>query len=263
MKRLIVLAASLAMAAVLLPGKAAATGNPYMLNLVVSGTTEMSTNLSNGTTNKTEVDIFKSTTMTFNNKYIYNLVSNAVANGYDDLGTNLTGTTLPADGYIAFNAFGTTPLFNEANGVFYVTNKSGFYHPLSGRDATNGYYSFMELDSSSFDFDDGFDAAATGDVSDKTEKGTITLTEPATFYVHDNPYQYDFQDHPDVVNDNEMAIEIRCSIKAALTVSYTSNFENITYVAFPVSSIGTGSGNAVVSGDYPAIVTAGKLTLSQ
>src|SRR5215469_10131106 len=68
-------------------------------------------------------------TMSFNNKFIYTIISNAVANVTNWAGAAIAPTNLPADGYIAYN-----PAVNDemVTGVFYVTNKSGLYYPLSG-----------------------------------------------------------------------------------------------------------------------------------
>jgi len=262
MKRLIILAA-MAATAVLLPGKAAATANPLLLNLTVSGTVEVWTNEYNQGTNKTEIDIASSTTVSFNTKYIYNLISNAVANAYGEIGTNLTPTNLPANGYIAFNVTNVdNPGYpvNGDSGTFYVTNKTGFYFPLSGRDATNGYYSFIEFDDDDFDFYDNFYGAYKGSSSNKFPyKGSYTENEPSVFYVHDNPYSYDDGDYPYIVFDNVIAIEIRSNIKA---IWNNTNGIYGTPISQSDASTGSGCGTAMINDNYNTAVTSGKITLS-
>jgi hypothetical protein len=254
MKKLIILAA-MAAVAVLLPGKTVAAINPLLINLTVSGTLEVETYTV--FTNKTEINLDTSSAITFNNKYVYNLISNAVANAYTNLGPKLTPTNLPANGYIAFNINGMDDAANEGQGTFYVTNKSGFYFPLSGYDATNNYYSFIELDDNEFDFYNDFWDAENGGESDKTGKATYIEMEPSDFYVHDNPYSYDDADNPFMVYSNYMAIEIRSNLKA--TWYSTNNTENLT--GYTATSTGGGCGNAVIEGDHRAAVITGKITL--
>jgi hypothetical protein len=84
-------------------------------------------------------------TYSLNEKTVYLLVSNYVANAANYSFTNIAGTNLPADGYIAFDANWDS---------FYVTNKAGFYYPLRGFDANGQIYSWIELDSFvSYDLD--------------------------------------------------------------------------------------------------------------
>jgi hypothetical protein len=271
MKRLIMLAA-MAATAVLLPGKAAATANPFLLNLNVSGTVEVWTNVNEwdtnnaGASNRTEVGVASSVTMSFNNKYIYNLISNAVANAYGDLGTNLTPTILPAKGYIAFNVISNDNPYDEGSGTFYVTTRTGSFFPLSGYDSKTNYYSFIELDDDDFDFYENFYGADVGGINDRTLKGTFTENEPSVFYVHDNPYSYDAGDNPSVVINNFMAIEIRSNIKAIW--GYT-NWNDSPPPAGPEGDVvkqtdvstGGGCGNAVIKGQAYSAVTTGKISL--
>src|ERR1700722_20322482 len=149
MKKMIALAV-MAVVTVFFAGSVAAAPNPFLLNLTISGTMEVQTNFDS--TNKTEYYIDTSKVTSFNNKYIYNLISNAVADAYGNLGTNLTPTNLPADGYIAFNINGYDNPYGDGNGTFYVTNKSGLFYPLSGYDTNGLYYSFIEFDDDDFDF---------------------------------------------------------------------------------------------------------------
>ncbi len=273
MKKLIILAAMSA-AAILFPGKSAATPNPLLLNLTVSGTLEVWTNADGWLTNnaggaqsnKTEVGIAKSITTSFNTKYIYSLISNAVANAYGNLGTNLTATNLPANGYIAFNVLNVdNPGYpdNGESGTFYVTNKSGFYFPLSGYDSTTtNYYSFIELDDNDFDFFDNFFAPSVGAINDKTTAGTFTENEPSVFYVHDNPYSYDDGDYPYEVFYNTMAIEIRSNIRAVWgDTDWDPSVPQGVITKQTDASTSGGCGAAVIKGNNYSAVTSGKITL--
>jgi hypothetical protein len=260
MKRLIILAA-MAATVVLLPSKAAATANPLLLNLTVSGTVEVWTNSYLFSTNKTETNITSSVNVSFNNKYIYNLISNSVAGAYGELGTNLTPTNLPANGYIAFNVVNADNPeypYNAGSGTFYVTNKSGFFYRLSGYDAGTNYYSFIELDDDDFDFYDNFYGAYVGAENDKTSKGTYTEMEPSAFYVHDDPYSYDDGDQPSTVFSNKWAIEIRSNIKAIWT---TTNGPYGVPASQSDSSTGSGCGTAMINANDNTAVTSGKITL--
>lgn len=191
------------------------------------------------------------TTYSFNNKQLYNLISNIVANAgswsYDDI----TPANLPADGYIAFSPNTYVPFTNSFNGtnfissggsygLFYVTNKTGIYYPLSGTDGDGFYYSWVELDtqntlyntftnitsttntifSSSIQFgwlntnivaglsipNAPFNGVATCNVSDVTGAGTATETSTGLLYIHDDPYIYDDADNPDIFWDNFLRI---------------------------------------------------------
>lgn len=126
MKKLIlftVVAAALALAT----GKAAASA------FNISGTAVFNyTNYIKGTNY-----IAKTATMSINNAFIYNWISNAVANATNGLATNL-----PARGYLVYFPLGSD---GKYNGYFYVTDTKDFYYPLSGLDTNNDHYSFMEL----------------------------------------------------------------------------------------------------------------------
>jgi hypothetical protein len=253
MKRIIASAVVMAMA-VLLPGRTAAAPNPFLLNLTVSGTMEVQTNFD--TTNKTESDVDISKVMTFNTKYVYRLISNAVANAYGNLGTNLTPTNLPADGYIAFNIRGYDNPDGDGNGTFYVTNKSGFYYPLSGYDTNSQYYSFIEFDDNDFDFNHGFGYAENGSTSDKTGVGKYTIMQPSVFYVHDDPYEYDDAENTRTVFNNYMALEVRSNIKALWTMTNNLNTANTD------TTSGGACGTVVINGSGRTSVLTGKITLS-
>jgi hypothetical protein len=225
----------------LLAGRASAGTNPptQFTILNVSGTFE------SGVTNYDKLDrkgtnvvdtneISFEKTMTFNNKTIYSIISNAVANAQSiSESTNVPTATLPPDGYIAFsqgaNDFAPTGYY--AGGFFYVTNKSGFYFPLSGEGSNNTAYSWMEFetqvsetqvggsDSFYLGFAENFDGGANRNYDVKTEAGSISTTSTALLFIHDNPLGYDDADYPGVFYlDNGTAIEIRGILKISLTI---------------------------------------------
>ena len=147
-------------------------------------------------------------THSFTEKTVYLLVSNYVANARYYSYTNIAGTNLPANGYIAFNS-------NRS--LFYVTNKAGFYYPLSGFDDKGEYFSWIELDSLVFYGDDEgylnygiafqpavrlFNTVASYHLDSKGN-GSSTCASTAVFYIHDDPYNYDDADNPFVYWEND------------------------------------------------------------
>ena len=154
-----------------------------------------------------------------NEKTVYTLISNAVANveGYSIALSNLP-VHLPANGYIAFNPESYDGGPEDGNGYFYVTNKTGYYFQLSGLDTNGTYYSFMELDSYVYyddndalalGFDDVFDDVASYNLN-SSGNGSSTAVATAVLYIHDYPYDTDDADNPGVVfDDNDNLIEIR------------------------------------------------------
>lgn len=192
-------------AAALVPIKTLAAIGVF--NLDVSGTVKIQ---NEDNTNKMTL-----TTKSFNEKYLYKLISAAVAHVQDTIATNtIADETLPSDGYIAFNPsyeFDGVPNGPDDSiyGLFYVTNKSGFYYPLSGYDSNGQFYSFMEFDAyityangqsnPSMNVDFGYNASDIGDysVDRKTGKGSGTSTSNGMLYMHDDPYTYDAFDYPD------------------------------------------------------------------
>jgi hypothetical protein len=157
--------------------------------------------------------------VTFNNAKIYNLISNAVANAHSISGnTNIPSTTLPADGYIAFN-----PTFDGGHDeFFYVTNKSGYYFPLGGVTTNDTYYSWIELDTlivsyGNTGFGIYFDASYKETADLNTQDGSVASTSTALLYIHDNPLSYDDSDNIYEYQANNMAIEIHGILKANIT----------------------------------------------
>lgn len=258
MKMLVLLAAA-ASAAAFFPLKAtASSGGPLILN--VSGTIMVQESYTNYTSTETNINTI--TTFSFNQKYIYNLISNSVAS------TNfpfLLRTNMPPDGYIAFDP---TNAFNEnvtngdyySSGVFYVTNKAGFSYKLNGFDSHGDFYSYIELNDDDVGFYNNFYGAFKGSESTKTQIGTYAETETADLFIHDNPYAYDAGDHPNVILNNETAIEIRSTLKATLVYEgpYTvlSNDRDV--------STGGGTGSAVIGAfadGVDATVSSGHFSL--
>lgn len=149
---------------------------------------------------------------------LYNLISNSVANvGF--YSTGLTPTNLPANGYIALNPTNTDGV---VNGTFYVTNRSGFYYPPSGYDNNGDYYSFVELDTFYNDTNNdlgmvslgfgsetnSFNGVATENFNTANGDGSAVITVPATFYIHDNPYDYDTSSSPNYFYANQDALAL-------------------------------------------------------
>jgi hypothetical protein len=189
-------------------------------------------------------------TLSFNNKFIYTIISNAVANAALWTGTNIASTNLPADGYIAFNPKASDGM---VQGIFYVTNKSGIYYPLSGYDTNGDYYSWIELDGQNEQYGYGaegsfqfgwdyqhvpyntFSGLAAYDLNSEYV-GTQTETSTALLYIHDGPYSYDDADNPNIFfEDNLNAIEIRGILTAILETD--DNWTTISSISI------TGSGN--------------------
>jgi len=209
-------------------------------------------------------DTSKVTSLSWSETQVYSLITNALAN----VGTNGTGiasTNLPAGGYIAFNPNGND---GNVSGVFYVTNKSGLYYPLSGVDTNGNYYSYMELDAYVADsddtnsalaildlgFSDNFNGIETGSFNGANGSGSETATSTAVLYVHDNPYSFNEGNNAGAYYGNGNAFEISGVADIKLT------FKDGNVTAWDISLQGTG--NAVVDNSQNAIVTSGHLTTS-
>jgi hypothetical protein len=208
MKSFAVLAA-LAVSAAFVPFKAPA--KDFVLN--VSGTIKLQ---NQDTATKGTI-----ATVSFNEKSLYALITNALASG-----TYIPATNMPANGYIAYSTNADTA-FPETgyNGIFYVTNKSGFYYQLSGLDTSDAY------------------------------NGSGSGVSTAVLYVHDDPYSYNDADNPDELLNNSNAIEIRgiatIPLKFAAGVNIISSFSL------------TGTGNSIFEGlSYASLVSSGHVKLS-
>jgi len=228
MKKLLILGA-VAAALAFASSNARASSNNLVLN--ITGTAVIQK------TNTQTATAYVGTTAasSFSNKQIYSLISNAVANvsTWAYLGA-ITPATLPADGYIVFNP-DPSASDGEVTGVFYVTNKTGFYYPLSGFDAYGYYYSWMELDlqnaqyavekvenafpinlgwcntnielnysfnpnipGNAFPVGTPFNGVSSYNINGTTGNGLETETLTALLYIHDDPYSYDDADDPDI-----------------------------------------------------------------
>jgi len=271
------LSCALAVALALVTGKASAD-----LVLSVSGTTVLQKTLLENTASTGSYSI--------NNKVIYAIIAYALGDASNASFGAISSTNVPANGYIAFNPLGFD---GEVLGTFYVTNKSGFYCPLSGFDANSNYYSFVELDSqddyNQIVYDSLYQGFAFGFVNFVTNgapfngpvaynvstKGTGTETDQATalLYIHDDGYAYDDADYPwvyysnylmnggtnDALTINDNVVEIRGIIKATLDIKTNT----VTSMSFSL----TGSGNFVYQGDatfpWANIVKSATATLNK
>ena len=189
------------------------------------------------------------TSLAINNKFVYNMISNAVATAGNGIVTNL-----PANGYIAYDI---NDYDGNVNGYFFVTNKAGFFYPLSGYDANTNYYSFMELDTDYYPGGTlGFGNWSGQDINNiysynvnfTKETGSVKDTQTALLFIHDNPYNYNDLDNPYEYNNvNQDAIEVR----GIFVLSASGN--NAT-----ASATGTGNIN-LNSGLNQGVVTSGKV----
>jgi len=212
-------------------------------------------------------------TYSFSEKDVFNLISNAVATASI---TGVAPTNIPKGSYIVFSPQGYD---GEVSGTFYVTNKSGFYYPLSGFDTNDDYYSFIELDTTIYyadtnglgdgylDFgfyyfdDDLYQGVASYSLS-KAGSGSDTSTSKALLYIHDNPYDYgdpngnDYDGFYPFNDDNDNAVEIGGILTSTLKI--TDN--NISGGSLSLS----GSGNFILY-DYEAygVVSSGHASFSE
>lgn len=208
-------------------------------------------------------------TSSFSNKQVYNIISNAVANvgNYD---TAIVPANLPANGYVAYSPIALTVLttnfytydpniiYTNVSGIFYVTNKSGFYYPLSGLDTNGNYYSFVELDTwdaqyGTLGFGYDFNQVFSYNYNNMTGNGPVTDTETALLYIHDDPQSYDDADYPDKFLYNTNAIEIRGVFK--LNLAFKAGLVNSG------SATLSGVGNLVLNGNNAYGLVSGNVRL--
>jgi hypothetical protein len=198
------------------------------------------------TKNNVETTNFKNTPL--RNSTIYGIISNAVANA-DAYGTGITPVTLPANGYIAFDPNGYD---GTVGGVFYVTNKSGFYYPLSGVDVGTNYYSFVELDTYNNNtnaslgalnvgFNNNFNGVESENFNTANGNGTVSVRSTALFYVHDNPYAFNGGDNAGIFYNNNNALMLNGI--ATTTLKYV----NGSLRSYNINLVGTG--NSIMNGD--------------
>lgn len=252
--------------------------------LNVSGTAQFpGTNFTKGVQ-----QVATTVTKTFKEADIYTLIVNAVSNAAI---TAIPTQTLPADGYIAYNPNFVTNMFTmttydhvytNITGLFYVTNKSGFFYPLSGRDTNGNYYSFIELDTvdqvlgpQGFGFANGalfpqdFNSIFTENFNTTTSNSSETDTETPVLFIHDDPYISDDADEPGIFFFNDIsypsdylfnfyhAIEIR----GVLSLSFKGTSNKVT-----VAGTLNGTGNTVMKNgqndNVYGIITSAKATLA-
>jgi hypothetical protein len=219
------------------------------------------------------------------------IITNALANASADSNGALNSTNVPANAYIAFDPVDSDEGPEVGVGYFYVTNKSGFFLPLSGLDANDNYYSYIELDSQNQlyqnqGFELGFvntevNNAPFEGVASYNVNGSGTGTEndhsSALLYIHDDPYAYDAADSPSIfqsnyllqgggddttanpANSNANAIEIWGALKATIKMQ-AGNTTSQTY------SFSGGSGNMIyqkLAFPYGNVIQSATATLNK
>jgi len=236
----------------------------------------------------TGLNVASTGTYSLNEKIIYSIITNAVANASVASGGAITPTNLPANGYIAFDPNDPDGGPEAGVGFFYVTNKSGVYWPLSGLDGNGNYYSYIELDSQNtfydlFGFELGFvnsftngapfEGVSSYNISQGgSGNGTETDHSTALLYIHDDPYSYDDADDPSIYDDNYLdqgaffdavgynnnAIEIRGIITATLHIQSGNEASS----SFSL----TGTGNLIYAKaafPYGGMIQSAKATLAK
>jgi hypothetical protein len=263
MKTLTTLTCIFAAALALISNQAAAAGTNEQSCLVENAS--LTVDLYKTNIEKGPIAVASTLSFSLKQKDIFNLLSNAIANVQYKA---LPQTNLPANGYIVYNSIGDDLGPETGLGFFYVTNKSGFYLPLSGFDTNTNYYSYMELDARVPNYfnQDGYLGFCGTDGEDFNEVGTYTFnfqagtgptagTAAALFYVHDNPYEYDEEEHPDRFDQNLVAAEIHGVIK--FSVSFKVNA--VTGGSAAIS----GTGNFIQPGgrNGQGVITSGSVKL--
>jgi len=205
-------------------------------------------------------ETFTTANVPLKNATLYAVVSNAVAFA-STYGTGIPSDTVPANGYIVYDPNGFDGV---VAGVFYVTNNSGYYYPLSGTDSKTNYYNFVELDTynnvqaaTTGSIDLGFSSTFSGVEAEHFNpgngNGTVNVTSTAKFYAHDNPYAFDAADNPGVVATNFDAIDI-CGVAQT-----TLQFTNGGLKTWSVNMTGTGS---YLFEGTNGVITSSRLTLT-
>ncbi|HEX9048802.1 MAG TPA: hypothetical protein VF988_17385 [Verrucomicrobiae bacterium] len=174
------------------------------------------------------VEVSTAPTTVLKNATVYNLVSNALIN-VSEFSSNIPPVTLPANGFIIFDAMNSD---GNVGGLFYVTNRNGFFYPLSGFDTSSNYYSFAEIDTFNLNtnsniggmnlgFNNNFNGVQSSRFNTVTGNGSATVTSTALLYVHDNPYAFDAADNLGKFYENNNALLI---IGTAVTrLAYATN----------------------------------------
>lgn len=199
---------------------------------------------------------------------VYQFLANVVSNSSPPYtnGFLTKPPAFPADGFIVYDPdIAITNISNNIissgsailQGLFYVTNTSGFYFPLSGLDTNRDYYSFMELDAGDFYFSElGFDNGSFREVGSghilANNSGSMTDTDNAVLVIHNNPYAFNATDNNKPLIDSNTALEIQGVLK--LSINATTNSEKV------VGTL-TGTGSLETVADYyEGVITTAKVT---
>jgi hypothetical protein len=120
--------------------------------------------------------------------------------------SNGLAATLPAKGYFDYYP---EAYDGKYYGLFFVTDKTNYYYPLSGLDTNDDHYSFMELNTYDWWFRDlgcdddcccdcpGTNSIYLANYSEKTGDGSYDATDIAKLYIRSYPYR-------DQTNDPEV-----------------------------------------------------------
>ncbi len=265
-----------------------AMANNLILNL--SGTAEVQG------TNGADKGTIK--TLSLNEKSIYAIISSAVTNAasYSTNLASLSSTTLPSDGYIVFNpeASDTT-----VTGVFYVTNKTGFYFPLSGLTTnafSTNYYSFIELDTTlirggtngietnNWGFSTyyyggtlgaihatnetiNFETISSYSLGKTTGTGSDKSLSKALLYIHDNPLAYGDPPNdlstsydPEQYPFNPFFLNSYSALEIGGILTANLGIKTNSVVSGTLTLPGTG--NFYYAGTYHGVTTGAKATLT-
>lgn len=221
---------------------------------------------------KTEIFVDGNATNTtartsLNEAGVYQFLMDVVSNGTATYRPAFTNPPpLPSDGFIVYdpdiaitNVSNniTNPVYGTIFGLFYVTNKSGFYFPLSGLDTNGDYYSFMELDAADYFFSElgfynGFRMVGSGHIL-ANNTGSLTDTDNAVLSIHNNPYAFNAADNDKPLIDSNTALEIQGVLKLSINATTTEQ---------KVVGTLTGTGSYESPADnYEGVITSAQVTL--
>jgi hypothetical protein len=269
MTKMLTLAVGVALA--LIGSRAMATSSSNILSKAIfnfSATADfVKTNYMKGTN-----QIATTTTVSYKEKDIYFLISNAVANA-STYSTNVPVATLPADGYIVYDSYDYDGGPETGNGYFYVTNSSGFYYQLSGLGTNGQYYSFMELDGqipynmsgdnvylgTGLAYSSGFFVVTNFDYDEKTKTGPESVTESAVLYIHNDPLSYDAPSSATKYTANVTAIQVPCTLKISVSFKGGSQVANVERGSISLSG---DTGVAIAAGGHDGVITSAKATFT-
>jgi hypothetical protein len=245
--------AAIAAVAIFSANKVSAVPGP--VNISATATFEVDTLVGNPATSET----FAAKKETLNNAKILTLLQTAVENNLPDAGdaTWFTdrGTQLVYDPD-AINTNASISYGNSIYGIFWVTNKleqRGFQ--LDGLDGSGYYWSLVELDFAplalgfSLDGELNQNSASSGKYVASPYQYSAKMIGNATFYIHDNPYDYDYP-----LNFDSAALDLPPSqnysvvLNGPITYSYSYSFDSKTglykaRVSFSIKGSGDGIWN--------------------